>query len=327
MANDFQSVADAQREATRALRTLTAQVRRQGELASGLLTESRELLRAPARTGGSDTQADFNRLAARRVARTGADVRPDDGLTVRGRGSSIPLIVARERTVAPARTGGSDPQADFNRLAAGRVAGTVADARSDDRLTVQGSGSSIPLLVASQRTVEEALNVTARSVRNLGVSMGRNTSALEQNSKDLRDGISGLVSSLLGGGSSKGGGGILSSLTGGFGLASVGLRIAGLFGSRKKEPEPLLPFELPPSIALERANSDNILARLPRVVRGNRNEVRAVAQDSVSAAPQIVVNVSAMDSQSFLDRSGDIALAVRDAMLHMHPVNDLVGEV
>ena len=99
--------------------------------------------------------------------------------------------------------------------------------------------------------MEEALKVTARSVRNLGVSMGRNTVALEQNSRDLRDGISGLVSSLLGGGLPKRGGGILSSLTGGFGLASVGLRIAGLFGSRKKEPEPLLPFELPPSIALE----------------------------------------------------------------------------
>ena len=86
-------------------------------------------------------------------------------------------------------------------------------------------------------------------------------------------------------------------------------------------------YFLSAAIALERANSDNILARLPRVVRGNRNEVRAVAQDSVSAVPQVVVNVSAMDSQSFLDRSGDIALAVRDAMLHMHPVNDLVGEV
>ena len=124
MASDFQSVAEAQREATRALRTLTAQVRRQGELASGLLTESRELLRAPARTGGSDTQADFNRLAAGRVAETGADARSGDGLTVRGRGSSITLIVARGRTVLPVRTGGSDPQADFNRLAAGRVEGS-----------------------------------------------------------------------------------------------------------------------------------------------------------------------------------------------------------
>ena len=40
-----------------------------------------------------------------------------------------------------------------------------------------------------------------------------------------------------------------------------------------------------------------------------------------------VVNVSAMDSQSFMDRSGDIARALRDAMLHMHPVNDVIGEI
>ena len=43
--------------------------------------------------------------------------------------------------------------------------------------------------------------------------------------------------------------------------------------------------------------------------------------------PQVVVNVNAMDAQSFMDRSNDIARAVRDAMLHMHPVNDLIGEV
>jgi hypothetical protein len=34
-----------------------------------------------------------------------------------------------------------------------------------------------------------------------------------------------------------------------------------------------------------------------------------------------------MDSQSFMDRSSDIARALRDAMLHMHPVNDVIGEI
>jgi hypothetical protein len=34
-----------------------------------------------------------------------------------------------------------------------------------------------------------------------------------------------------------------------------------------------------------------------------------------------------MDSQSFMDRSNDIARAVRDAMIHMHPLNDVVGEI
>jgi hypothetical protein len=45
------------------------------------------------------------------------------------------------------------------------------------------------------------------------------------------------------------------------------------------------------------------------------------------ASPQITVNVSAMDSQSFMDRSNDIASAVREAMLNLHPINDVVASL
>jgi hypothetical protein len=34
-----------------------------------------------------------------------------------------------------------------------------------------------------------------------------------------------------------------------------------------------------------------------------------------------------MDSRSFLDHSDDIARAVRDAMLNMHALNDVVSEL
>jgi hypothetical protein len=37
--------------------------------------------------------------------------------------------------------------------------------------------------------------------------------------------------------------------------------------------------------------------------------------------------VQAMDARSFLDRSGDIAAAVRDAMLNMNSINDVVNEL
>lgn len=42
---------------------------------------------------------------------------------------------------------------------------------------------------------------------------------------------------------------------------------------------------------------------------------------------QITVNVQAMDSRSFLDRSQDIAQAVREAMLNMHSINDVVNDL
>jgi hypothetical protein len=54
---------------------------------------------------------------------------------------------------------------------------------------------------------------------------------------------------------------------------------------------------------------------------------------STTAAPtsgaggQIVVNVQAMDSRSFIDHSQEIAQAVREAMLNMHALNDVVSEL
>jgi hypothetical protein len=45
------------------------------------------------------------------------------------------------------------------------------------------------------------------------------------------------------------------------------------------------------------------------------------------AATQITVNVQAMDARSFLDRSSDIAAAVREAMLNMNSINDVVNDL
>jgi hypothetical protein len=44
-------------------------------------------------------------------------------------------------------------------------------------------------------------------------------------------------------------------------------------------------------------------------------------------APQITFNVQAMDARSFMDRSGDIAAAVRDAMLNLNSINDVVNDL
>lgn len=46
-----------------------------------------------------------------------------------------------------------------------------------------------------------------------------------------------------------------------------------------------------------------------------------------AATTQITVQVQAMDSQSFLDHSNDIALAVRQAMLQSSVLNDVIREV
>ena len=48
---------------------------------------------------------------------------------------------------------------------------------------------------------------------------------------------------------------------------------------------------------------------------------------SGAPAPQITVNVQAMDSQSFLDHRSEIARAVRDAMLNSNSINDVVNDL
>jgi hypothetical protein len=59
----------------------------------------------------------------------------------------------------------------------------------------------------------------------------------------------------------------------------------------------------------------------------NPNPQPAAASGTTTYAPQITVHVSAMDSQSFMDRSGDIASAVREAMLNNHPINGVVADL
>jgi hypothetical protein len=46
-----------------------------------------------------------------------------------------------------------------------------------------------------------------------------------------------------------------------------------------------------------------------------------------AGAAQITVNVQAMDSQSFLDHSNEIAQAVRAAMLNSNSINDVVNNL
>ena len=48
---------------------------------------------------------------------------------------------------------------------------------------------------------------------------------------------------------------------------------------------------------------------------------------SSSGNSQVTIQVQALDSQSFLDRSQDIALAVRQAMLQSTVLNDVIRGV
>ena len=122
-------------------------------------------------------------------------------------------------------------------------------------------------------------------------------------------------------------GGVLGGgLGGGLGLSSMISGLASLFGggdgaSAPPAPTPFIP---PLPIHLDAGFSDanggpafGVDASpggLPRAMTGG------------AGAAQITIQVQALDSQSFLDHSNDIAMAVRQAMLETTVLNDVIQQ-
>jgi hypothetical protein len=133
----------------------------------------------------------------------------------------------------------------------------------------------------------------------------------------------------------------------GLGLASLIGGLFGLFNGGDSAPEPLERYEMPAPIAFEAAvsgggltDSDYNQMGLPRlygdITSSNAlgGSAPATASDaSGGGAPanptpaQINISVQAIDARSFMDYSGEIAKAVRDAMLNLSSINDVVSEL
>jgi len=147
------------------------------------------------------------------------------------------------------------------------------------------------------------------------------------------------------GGSSGGTSAGMLILESGFGLAPLIGGLLGLFdGGGSAAPAPLTKYAMPSALNIEAAdtgqglsNADYDQTGMPRAYDGAGNPSAAVSASGSSggqAAPasgaspsQITVSVQAMDARSFLDRSADIAAAVRDAMLNLNSINDVVTDL
>ena len=117
-----------------------------------------------------------------------------------------------------------------------------------------------------------------------------------------------VASSFLGGGAL----GLLSPLISG---------IASLFGGNST-PKPLPIYMPPPPVAI----SADLNSATPNSATA-ASPAPPTAGSSQAAPTQVTVTVNAMDSQSFMDHSDDIANAVREAMLNMHPINGVVASL
>lgn len=192
---------------------------------------------------------------------------------------------------------------------------------------VTGSGGADSTASASQAS-QEISQLESQFKQQAGLIQA-NTQALQDSTSahtgpSIGSSIGGAATSILGGGL-----GLLSPIVSGI------MSLFGL-GGGKSAPAPLPFYTAPPSVQM----SDTLRSATPSAASVASAAPSAVSASSAapsggsgggsggsSAAPQVTVNVSAMDSQSFMDRSGDIANAVREAMLNLHPINDVVANL
>ena len=176
----------------------------------------------------------------------------------------------------------------------------------------QASGSSASGKSTADQGLIDALGQATQVVDALTQATATNTDALAQNSQAKISTGSGAASDVLSTAS--------QFLGGGLTLMPLVSLFSSLFGGgQSQQPASLVPFSLPPSLNLESTTNNQ------DVVWGENGLPRSAASGGgANAATQITVQVQAMDSQSFLDHSDDIAKAVRQAMLNMNSINDVV---
>ncbi len=131
--------------------------------------------------------------------------------------------------------------------------------------------------------------------------------------------------------SSSGGSSIGSTVLGavedvfGGGLAPLVSGLAGLFGGGgSSEALPaLVPYVAPPSVNV----SAGISSSASGVFATDTADGGTARPAPGGSAANVTVQVQALDAQSLMDRSQDIAAAVRQAMLESSVLNDVIREV
>lgn len=117
----------------------------------------------------------------------------------------------------------------------------------------------------------------------------------------------------------------------GLGMAPLVSGLLSLFGGGSAPAAPALTkFAMPEQIGFEGVETAGGIAAGDYDQMGMARAYQANAASSPAQATQpaqITVNVQAMDARSFLDRSGEIAQAVREAMLNSNAINDVVNEL
>jgi hypothetical protein len=217
----------------------------------------------------------------------------------------------------PASSAGSASRSDLlGQLAASTGSGTGGGA---------GGASVTGLAQSSSSDITEQLTSLTTQISSLTSIQQSQISALQDNTQALTESATSKTSS----GSSVGStvASAASSFLGG-GLSSLSPLIGGLIslfggggGQTLAVPSP---FMLPSPVQSNAGLTASAPGQVVPVSYGNTGQPRA---QSSSAPAQVTVQVNAMDSQSFLDHSDDIANAVKQAILNSNSLNDVISSL
>lgn len=117
-------------------------------------------------------------------------------------------------------------------------------------------------------------------------------------------------------------GGVGLALASGFGIGSLVSGLARLFGGGggSATPPPLVRFSLPTAVHAEMGISQGTRDRMTSVDYSSGGGIRMDPGTGSAGPPEV-------DGQWFLDRSDQIARAVREALLNGNSLGDVVGEL
>ncbi len=160
-------------------------------------------------------------------------------------------------------------------------------------------------LATLESVQQQMLDSTNQNIQ----ALNSNTASKSGSGSSALSTIGSVASGILGGGS------ILGPLISG---------ITSLFGGGQSTPT-FTGFALPP--ALQLTTAVNGAAAPGPSSAGAAAATGAAGQSAPATTQQVQIQVSAMDSRSFLDHSDDIASAVRQALLNSHPLADTISEL
>ena len=201
---------------------------------------------------------------------------------------------------------------------AGQVMAVVVPSPSTTA-TDGASGSSVPSS-APQSSLTDAVALSTvqlaqvrSAVENQLALLTENTRALSENTIAKSAGSTATSS-------------MLSAILGGGLLGPVISGLMSLFGGGQQSESvtPLVKFALPSPVQFSAGVQGGASSGMDYE---QNDQPRLTSSSAVSQAQPITVNVTAMDSRSFLDHSSEIASAVRRAILESSSLNDVIGEM